>query len=114
MKLLEGTDFWTVLAIGLLTVNTLITRCFFFLSDKQWTLPPWAQRGLHYAPIAALAGVIVPEVVMLNGQWLSTWQDPRPYAAAAAASWYLLRKGLFGSLVCGMAVYLPLRLGLGW
>jgi hypothetical protein len=33
---------------------------------------------------------------------------------AAGASWYYLRKGLLGTLVCGMAVYLPLRLGLGW
>ncbi|MFM8622951.1 MAG: AzlD domain-containing protein [Betaproteobacteria bacterium] len=114
MKMLEGTDLWTVVAIGLLTVNTVITRCFFFIANKRWTLPPWAQRGLHYAPIAALAGVIVPEVLMLNGHLLSTWQDARPYAVAAGASWYFWRRGLLGTLVCGMTVYLGLRLGLGW
>ena len=41
----------TILALGLITV---ITRGFFLLSDRPWTLPHWAQRGLQYAPIAAL------------------------------------------------------------
>lgn len=114
MSLLEGTDGWTLAAIALLTANSVITRCFFFIFDRPWTLPPWAQRGLHYAPIAALAGVVFPEVVMQGGHVLDTWQDARPYAVAAAALWYLLRKDLLRTLVCGMSVYLGLRLGLGW
>ena len=46
---------------------TVITRCFFFISGKPWSLPNWAQRGLQYAPIAALAAVVVPEIVMTHG-----------------------------------------------
>jgi branched-subunit amino acid transport protein len=34
---------------------TVLTRCFFFILDRPWSLPAWAQRGLHYAPVAALA-----------------------------------------------------------
>ncbi|MDM7456363.1 MAG: AzlD domain-containing protein, partial [Tepidimonas sp.] len=79
-----------------------------------WRLPHWAERGLQYAPIAALAAVVVPEVVMQQGQLIQTWQDARLYAAVAGATWFFWRGGVLGTIVTGMAVYLPLHLGLGW
>jgi hypothetical protein len=42
-------------------------------------------RALHYAPVAALAGVVVPEVVMSNGHLVATWQDARLFARRSAA-----------------------------
>ena len=112
------TDFWTVVIIIGLALVTVITRSFFFISSKPWHLPHWAQRGLQYAPIAALAGVIVPEMVMTQGQLISTWQDARLFAVVAGAGWYFWRKGagqaVLGTIVVGMAVYLPLHLVLGW
>ena len=80
------TDGWTVVTILGLAVVTVLTRSFFFLSSKPWTLPDWAQRGLHYAPIAALAAVIVPEIVMTRGALIATWQDARVFAALAGAA----------------------------
>lgn len=113
-----GTDLWTLGVIGGLTVMTVVTRSFFFISSKPWRLPRWAQRGLQYAPIAALSAVIVPEVVMSQGQLISSWQDARIWGAAAGAAFYFWRKGagqaVLGTIVVGMAVYLPLHLGLGW
>lgn len=108
------TDGWTVLTIVGLAVVTVLTRSFFFISSKPWTLPAWAQRGLHYAPIAALAAVIIPEIVMTQGQLISTWQDARIFAALAGGAWFFWRKGVLGTIVAGMAVYLPLHIGLGW
>jgi branched-subunit amino acid transport protein len=107
-------DPWTLLTILALGVVTVITRGFFFLSDKPWTLPHWAQRGLQYAPIAALSAVVVPEVVMSHGALVSTWQDARLYGALAGAGWFFWRGGVLGTIVAGMVVYLPLRIGLGW
>jgi branched-subunit amino acid transport protein len=78
-----GTDLWTLGVIVGLTVVTVVTRSFFFLSSREWQLPHWAQRGLQYAPIAALSAVIVPEVVMTQGQLITTWQDARLFGAAA-------------------------------
>ena len=112
------TDLWTVLVIVGLTVITVLTRSLFFISSKPWQLPSWAQRGLQYAPIAALAAVIVPELVMTQGQFIHTWQDARLFAAMAGAVWFFWHKGqgqaVLGTIVFGMAVYLPLHLGLGW
>ena len=109
-----GTDLWTLGVIGGLALMTVVTRCFFFLSSKPWQLPHWAQRGLQYAPIAALAAVVVPEIVTVQGQLVDSWQDARLYAAATGAGAYFWRKDVLFTIVAGMAVYLPLHLGLGW
>ncbi len=37
-----------------LACMTVLARSFFLFSGRTWSLPSWAQRGLHYAPIAAL------------------------------------------------------------
>ncbi len=112
------TDPWTLATIIGLTVVTVLTRSFFFISSRPWSLPGWAERGLQYAPIAALAAVIVPEMVMSQGHLISTWQDARLFAVAAGAFWFFWRKGagqaVLGTIVVGMMVYLPLHLGLGW
>lgn len=116
--MMEQTDFWTLGVIVGLAVVTVITRSFFFISSKPWSLPHWAQRGLQYAPIAALSAVIVPEMVMTQGQLIDSWQDARLYAVAAGVAWYFWQRqsayAVLGTIVVGMAVYLPLRLGLGW
>ena len=109
-----ATDAWTLLAIAGLAAVTVVTRCFFFILDRPWALPAWAHRALQYAPVAALAGVVVPEVVMLDGQLVSTWQDARLFAALAGVAVYWWRRSVLLTLVLGMAVYLPLHLGLGW
>jgi branched-subunit amino acid transport protein len=111
---MNKTDIWTFVTIAGMTVITVLTRSMFFLSSKPWTLPPWAQRGLHYAPIAALAAVIVPEMVMSQGHLIDTWKDARLFAVVAGAAWFYWRRGVLGTIIAGMAVYLPLHMGLGW
>lgn len=108
------TDGWTLLAIAGLAAVTVLTRCFFFILDRAWSLPPWTHRALQYAPVAALAGVVVPEVVMANGHLVPTWQDARLFAALAGVAVYFWRKSVLLTLVLGMAVYLPLHLVVGW
>lgn len=112
------TDVWTLGVIAGLAIVTTVTRCFFFLSQSEWQLPRWAQRGLQYAPIAALSAVVAPEVFMAQGVLISSWMDARLYAAAAGAGFFFLRGGsgqaVLGTIVCGMLVYLPLHIGLGW
>jgi branched-subunit amino acid transport protein len=101
----------TILALGVVSV---LTRSLFFISSRPWTLPRWAQRGLNYAPIAALAAVVIPEIVMVQGALVSTWQDARLFAAVAGLAWFAWQRGVLGTIVAGMAVYLPLHIWLGW
>lgn len=109
-----ATDFWTLAVILGLAAVTVLTRSFFFILDKPWTLPGWAHKALHYAPVAALAGVVVPEVVMTQGHLTTTWQDARLFAALAGGLLFFWRRSVLLTLLGGMAVYLPLHLGLGW
>jgi branched-subunit amino acid transport protein len=108
------TDPWTIEVILGLACVTVLARGFFFISSRPWRLPHWAVCGLQYAPIAALAAVVLPEVVMSHGQLIATWQDARLYAAAAGAAAYFWRRDVLITILAGMAVYLPLHLLLGW
>lgn len=114
----QGLDFHTLLTFLLMGFLTMVSRSFFFIPDGEWTLPRWAQRGLYYAPIAALTAVVVPEVVLTRGHFIQTWEDARLVAMAAGAAYFFWRKGqgqaVLGTIVVGMSVYLPLHLGLGW
>lgn len=108
------TDPWTIAVIVGLAGVTVLARCFFFILDRPWTLPRWTQQALQYAPVAALAAVVAPEVLMHNSQLLAGWQDARPFAAVAAALLFLWRRSVLLTIAAGMAVYLPLHLILGW
>lgn len=101
----------TIAGLVLITVGT---RGFFFLSRRDLALPEWLREGLRYAPLAAMAAVVVPEVVMTQGALITHWQDARLFAAAAGGLYFWWRRGILGTIVAGMAVLLPLRLGLGW
>jgi branched-subunit amino acid transport protein len=114
MTVPNQTDGWTLLACVGLGLVTLLTRGAFILFDKAWELPAWLQRGLHYAPIAALSAVIVPELFMTQGVLMTSVLDARWMGAVAAAIWYFKRGGVLGTIVSGMVVYLPLHIGLGW
>ena len=107
-------DLWMLGVIVGLSVVTVVARSFFFLSNQDWQLPHWAQRGLQYAPIAALSAVVVPEIVMSQGALITTWQDARLFAAAAGVAIYFAKRDVLLTIICGMAVYLPLHLGLGF
>ena len=111
---MNGTDLWTLAVIVGLAAVTVLTRSFFFISSKSWQLPDWAQRGLQYAPIAALSAVVIPEIITVQGELVSTWKDARLYAAVVGVAAYLWRRDVLITILAGMAVYLPLRLGLGW
>jgi branched-subunit amino acid transport protein len=109
MGLVEG-----VIAVVGLTAITILTRGFFFLTEREIPIPDWLRQGLRYAPLAAMAAVVVPEIVMSQGHLIGTWRDARLFAAAAGAAWFFWRRGILGTIVVGMAVLLPLKLGLGW
>ena len=108
-------DPWAVgLAILGLAAITLFTRGFFLIPEREWPLPAWLREGLRYAPLAALAAVVVPEIISTEGRYVSSWAVARLWGAAAGAAWYFWRRDILGTILCGMVVYLPLRLGLGW
>lgn len=97
-----------------LVVITVLTRGFFLIPEREVPIPTWLREALRYAPLAALVAVVVPEIVLTQGQLIQTWRDPRLFAAAAGGLWFWWQRGILGTIVCGTAVMLILKLGLGW
>jgi branched-subunit amino acid transport protein len=58
--------------------------------------------------------VVAPEVLVAGGHFISTWQDARLFAGPAGALAYFWRRSVLMTIAVGMAVYMPLHLGLGW
>ena len=108
------TSWETVLAILGMGAITLLTRAFFMIPKHELPMPDWLKDGMRDAPLAALAAVIVPEIVMSQGQLIATWKDARLYATAVGTAYFFWRGGILGTIVSGTAVMLVLRIGLGW
>lgn len=105
---------WPLLACVGLAAITLLTRAFFLIPDKEVPMPQWLKRGLKYAPLAALAAVIAPELVMTDGELITTVVDARLPALACAVAYFFYKRSIMGTIALGMLVYLPLHIGLGW
>lgn len=103
-----------LLAVAGLVAISALSRSLFFLSDRDWRLPPMVERALRYAPLAAIAAVITPDIFLDQGKFGTAWNNPRYFAALAALAWALWRRDMLGTIVVGMAVFMGLRLGLGW
>jgi branched-subunit amino acid transport protein len=104
----------TVLTICGLALITLLTRCFFLIPDREVPLPDWLSKGMRYAPLAALAAVVAPEIVLTQGRLISTWQDARLFAVVVSSAYFFWRRDILGTILTGTATMLSLRLGLGW
>ena len=104
----------TLAAIAGLTVVSIVTRGFFMIPERQVPIPPWLREALRYAPLAALAAVLLPEVAMTGDHLIATWKDARLYATATGILVFVTTRKLLGTILAGSAVLLALRLGLGW
>ena len=101
----------TIVGLALVTV---LTRSLLMLPREEVPIPAWAKRALKYAPLAALVAIIVPEVLLTRGALIATLADARLLGAAVGLAYFFWKRGILGTIVVGMAVFLPLRIGLGW
>lgn len=104
---MSASDVW--LTIILLTVATILTRSSFFFLGHAVKLPPKLQHALRYAPAAALAAIVVPDLVLANGALQLTWMNPKLVAGIGAAAFFLATRHLLGTIIAGMAMYSLLR-----
>jgi branched-subunit amino acid transport protein len=108
--MIEG--MWLWITFGLIAAATILPRGSFILLGEGARLPPAVQRALRYAPAAALAALIVPDLLLDAGEFDPL--NPKLGAglvviAAAAGS-----RNPWLPFIAGMGVLLLLRKGLGW
>ncbi|MDY7539061.1 AzlD domain-containing protein [Undibacterium sp. 5I1] len=103
-------EIWLV--IFALAVATFIARSTFWLVGHHINLPKRVQEALRYAPACALAAIIVPDVLLSNGQLSIALDNPKLIAAIAAGGFFLVKRNMLLTIFFGMAVYTYVRLGL--
>ena len=111
---MSGVTWEGVVAVLGLALITIVTRGFFLFPEREVPLPAWLQQGLRYAPLAALVAVIAPEIVMTQGQLITTLRDARLPAVAVATAYFYWRRDILGTILSGTAALLLVKLTLGW
>lgn len=108
MNAYDATIWGIFILIGLATT---LPRASFIVLGNRVTLPLVVQRALRYAPAAALAAIVVPDVLLVSGELAPL--NPKLAAAGAAIAAALLSRNPWLPFVAGMGVLLGLKHLLG-
>lgn len=104
---MSPTELWlTIIAAGAVT---FALRWSFIALSGVITLPAPVQRALQYVPAAVLAAIILPEVLVLDGQVHLAPDNLRLIAAAIAAFVAWRTRSILYTIGAGMAVLWLLR-----
>lgn len=103
-------DVWV--SIVLLTMSTLLTRSGFFLFGHAVKLPPKLQHALGYAPAAAMAAIVMPDLMTSGGSVDMNWANPKLLAGIGGCIFFMVTRHLLGTIVAGMTLFTVLRLAL--
>lgn len=94
---------WTLWGLFiLLGLVTTLPRASFIVLGERAALPENLQKALRYAPAAALAAIVAPDIFVAGGEL--TVLSPRLAAAAAAVTAALLSKNPWLPFIAGMGV----------
>ena len=105
---MSAAEIWVTIA--LLAIATVLSRSGFFLLGHAVKLPERVQHALRYAPAAAMAAIIAPDLMLSSGALSLSWANPRLLAALGATGFFLLTKHLLGTIIFGMVLFTALRL----
>ena len=104
---MTSTQIW--LAIIGMTFVTALTRAMFLIGGERTVLPARVQKMLRYAPAAALAAVVVPDVLSTPDGLSFGTSNHELYATLAGLGWFLWRRTMLGTIVTGMIVCTLMR-----
>lgn len=103
-------ELYVWIAIAGLMAATLITRSGLLVLRRDIPLPARVQRALRFAPMAALAAIIVPSVLFQQGQLFWSFENAKLMAAIAGLVVWLLTRQMLACLLGGLSIYLVMRL----
>jgi len=95
------------LAFVLIGLATTLPRASFIVLGNRVSLPPVIQRALRYAPAAALAAIVAPDVLVVAGDFAPL--NPKLAGIIAAVAAAMLWRNPWLPFIAGMAVLLGLR-----
>lgn len=98
-----------LVTIGMV-LATFMTRAALLLAGRRFKLSPRVEAGLRYAPVCALAVLIVPEVVVQAGSVNLSFANPRLVAALTATAFFLWKRSMVGCIVVGTVIVVAFRM----
>ncbi len=102
--------FLTLLAMGLVTYLPRVLPLWLFASRS---LPPIVVAWLRYVPVAVLAAMLLPSLVLPEGYLDLGWDNLYLWAAIPTFIVAWRTRSLFGAVVTGMALVAGARWLLG-
>ncbi|MBS4017713.1 MAG: AzlD domain-containing protein [Dechloromonas sp.] len=102
---MNDTSLWLIFV--LIGLATTLPRASFIVLGNRVQLPPVLQRALRYAPAAALAAIVAPDLLVVNGSVDVINAKLGGGIAAVAAA--LLSRNPWLPFIVGMAVLHGLR-----
>lgn len=95
-----GLELWVIIA-GMALV-TYLNRAGFFLLPPGTGLPPAIQRALRFAPAAALAAIVLPDLFVNAGNVDLSLANVRLYAGGVGFAAALATRSTLIGIVVGM------------
>lgn len=102
---MNDTSLWVIFV--LIGLATTLPRASFIVLGNRVQLPPVLQRALRYAPAAALAAIVAPDLLVVNGS--VDVINAKLGGGIAAVTAALLSRNPWLPFVVGMAVLHGLR-----
>ncbi len=106
-----GTLEITFLILGMAIITALTRSFFVFLGDRV-KVPELVLRAIRYAPLAAIVGILAPELLLPPGAFALNeldWKLPNIWGGIAAFGVYFRTRKMFPTLLVGMAVFSLVR-----
>ena len=102
---------WEIwVTIGVLLLATAATRSSFWLIGHHITIPRRVHEMLRYAPACALAAIIAPDLLLIDGHVQFALANLKLLAGVIAIVFYVLWRNMLQTIVFGMLVFTVLRL----
>ncbi|WP_457554235.1 AzlD domain-containing protein [Desulfobacula sp.] len=112
MKIFEmGIQPYEIYMIAGMALVTFGIRYIMFPVSGRWKFPELFERGLRYVPPAVLAAIIVPSVLMPNGETLNL-KLSNPYLIGALTACAI--GGLFKNMLLTIVVSMVVFMGVQW
>lgn len=92
-----------------MVLATFLTRAALLLIGDRSRLSPHLEAALRFAPVCALAVLVVPEVLVRDGAVDLSLANPHLVGALAATAFFLWKPSMVGCIVVGMLVVTAFR-----
>lgn len=97
-----------LLIFGMFLV-TFTVRWFLLGFARSIEFPAWFKTALTFVPVAVLTAIFIPIMLLPQGEWWLSWQNPYLLAGLISACIAWRWQNLLLTIVSGLAVFIGLK-----